>query len=506
MVALGARIASRAVAQHPARGHGAHPADRARDPRGQPHLQPRRRRSPARSSPTPSSGAGSTGWASARSSTGRCSAGSPPTAGSTRWTAAPRTSRPSGWRPGSSRPGTSCSCSRRARAARRASSRRPRTASRCSPSAPAPRSSRSASTTRTRCGRRAASSRRRSRAARSRCGSASRSVSADVIPPTSTAEPRRPSRRARSWAASPSSSTPATGASTRTPSARSRRVLSVDPRLAGATRIGDVCEHRCRMGTVETVRIAKRTGFCYGVREAIDKAKESAAGGKATHTLGQVVHNEGVIQNLLDFGVRSVESLDDVDNGAAVVIRAHGVKPEVFERAEAARPRGHRRHLHLGDRRAAPAPRARRGGLHDRPPRHPEAPRGRRPARVRAGRDRRRRGGGLGQHPAPQADGPDHPVDPAALEVREARRVHGQPRARAQDPQHRVPGHDPAAGGHARARARGRGDGRRRRAAQRQHQGAHPAVRDRRDARDPDRERARPRRPVRRSTAGASSA
>ncbi len=88
------------------------------------------------------------------------------------------------------------------------------------------------------------------------------------------------------------------------------------------------------MGTVETVRIAKRTGFCYGVREAIDKAKESSAGGKATHTLGQVVHNEGVIQNLLDFGVRSVESLDDVDNGAAVVIRAHGVKPEVFERAE----------------------------------------------------------------------------------------------------------------------------------------------------------------------------
>jgi 4-hydroxy-3-methylbut-2-enyl diphosphate reductase IspH len=46
---------------------------------------------------------------------------------------------------------------------------------------------------------------------------------------------------------------------------------------------------------VEEVRIAKRTGFCYGVREAIDKAKESAAEGKLTHTLGQVVHNEGVV-------------------------------------------------------------------------------------------------------------------------------------------------------------------------------------------------------------------
>jgi 4-hydroxy-3-methylbut-2-enyl diphosphate reductase len=70
------------------------------------------------------------------------------------------------------------------------------------------------------------------------------------------------------------------------------------------------------------------------VREAIDKAKESAAAGKLTHTLGQVVHNEGVINDLQQLGVRSVDSLDDVDSGAAVVIRAHGVKPEVFERAE----------------------------------------------------------------------------------------------------------------------------------------------------------------------------
>ncbi len=88
------------------------------------------------------------------------------------------------------------------------------------------------------------------------------------------------------------------------------------------------------MGMVQEVRIANRTGFCYGVREAIDKAKEAAADGKTTHTLGQVVHNEGVIRDLVDFGVRSVDSLDAVDHGAAVVIRAHGVKPEVFERAE----------------------------------------------------------------------------------------------------------------------------------------------------------------------------
>ncbi len=87
------------------------------------------------------------------------------------------------------------------------------------------------------------------------------------------------------------------------------------------------------MGTVQEIRIAKRTGFCYGVREAIDKAKESSAAGKATHTLGQVVHNEGVVNDLQRLGIKTVETLDDVDHGAAVVIRAHGVRPDVMERA-----------------------------------------------------------------------------------------------------------------------------------------------------------------------------
>ncbi len=88
------------------------------------------------------------------------------------------------------------------------------------------------------------------------------------------------------------------------------------------------------MGTVEEVRIARRTGFCYGVREAIDYARVAASEGKVTHTLGQVVHNEGVVAQLQSQGIRTVDTLDDVDNGSAVVIRAHGVTPEVMSRAE----------------------------------------------------------------------------------------------------------------------------------------------------------------------------
>ncbi|MFM2106172.1 MAG: hypothetical protein RL338_1204 [Chloroflexota bacterium] len=87
------------------------------------------------------------------------------------------------------------------------------------------------------------------------------------------------------------------------------------------------------MGSVREVTIAKRTGFCYGVREALDTAKESAAAGRTTRTLGHVVHNEGVIGGLRSLGVETVESLEDVERGGTVVIRAHGVRPDVLEQA-----------------------------------------------------------------------------------------------------------------------------------------------------------------------------
>ena len=94
------------------------------------------------------------------------------------------------------------------------------------------------------------------------------------------------------------------------------------------------CDTRSVMGTVEQVRVARRTGFCYGVREAIDHARTSAAEGKETLTLGQTVHNEGVISDLRARGIRTVESLDAVEPGTSVVIRAHGVTPEIMETAQ----------------------------------------------------------------------------------------------------------------------------------------------------------------------------
>jgi (E)-4-hydroxy-3-methyl-but-2-enyl pyrophosphate reductase len=84
---------------------------------------------------------------------------------------------------------------------------------------------------------------------------------------------------------------------------------------------------------VQEVRIAKRTGFCYGVREAVDKAKEAADAGRVTRTLGQVVHNEGVVSSLHARGVGSISSLAEAEAASTIVIRAHGVTPAVRQAA-----------------------------------------------------------------------------------------------------------------------------------------------------------------------------
>ena len=81
------------------------------------------------------------------------------------------------------------------------------------------------------------------------------------------------------------------------------------------------------MGTVEDVRIAKRTGFCCGVRGGHRQGEGSRRAG-ADRTLGQVVHNEGVVAELQAHAASDVADLaEDVTEGTAVVIRAHGVRP-----------------------------------------------------------------------------------------------------------------------------------------------------------------------------------
>jgi small subunit ribosomal protein S1 len=56
--------------------------------------------------------------------------------------------------------------------------------------------------------------------------------------------------------------------------------------------------------------------------------------GSTIYTLGAVIHNPLEVERLRSRGVRPVESLDEVPRGGTLVLRAHGVRPDVIEEAE----------------------------------------------------------------------------------------------------------------------------------------------------------------------------
>lgn len=79
---------------------------------------------------------------------------------------------------------------------------------------------------------------------------------------------------------------------------------------------------------------AKRGGYCYGVQRALKIANEAAAGSAGTiHTLGPIIHNPGVVRELADAGVSSVDNLKGIRQGSTIILRTHGVAPEVINEA-----------------------------------------------------------------------------------------------------------------------------------------------------------------------------
>ena len=83
------------------------------------------------------------------------------------------------------------------------------------------------------------------------------------------------------------------------------------------------------------ITVGEHAGFCYGVRRAVCKAFDCAENGLACVTLGPLIHNPQEVERLARAGVRSVKSLDEVAPGQTVIIRSHGVTPEVYERCAA---------------------------------------------------------------------------------------------------------------------------------------------------------------------------
>lgn len=81
------------------------------------------------------------------------------------------------------------------------------------------------------------------------------------------------------------------------------------------------------------VLLARENGFCFGVKKAVELTEAAAETGRTVHNLGQVVHNPKISERLAARGVKVIQDPSQATEGI-VVIRAHGVPPEMRARIE----------------------------------------------------------------------------------------------------------------------------------------------------------------------------
>jgi 4-hydroxy-3-methylbut-2-en-1-yl diphosphate reductase len=85
---------------------------------------------------------------------------------------------------------------------------------------------------------------------------------------------------------------------------------------------------------LKKIILARHHGFCMGVKRAIKIAEEAAKdSGRKVTILNEIVHNESVVNRFREQGVGQVFSVDSAPQGT-LIISAHGVAPDVKQRAE----------------------------------------------------------------------------------------------------------------------------------------------------------------------------
>ena len=81
---------------------------------------------------------------------------------------------------------------------------------------------------------------------------------------------------------------------------------------------------------------AKYMGFCPGVKRAWSLVSREAGSGfarkKNVYLLGELIHNKQAIEKLGEWGIKTINSLDEVGDKGIVMIRAHGEPPQTFQK------------------------------------------------------------------------------------------------------------------------------------------------------------------------------
>lgn len=85
----------------------------------------------------------------------------------------------------------------------------------------------------------------------------------------------------------------------------------------------------------QNIKLAKFAGFCYGVKRAVDTAKnlKSENPHKNIYILGELIHNTDVINELEELGIKTIYNVPERGEGICIV-RSHGEAPEIFKKLE----------------------------------------------------------------------------------------------------------------------------------------------------------------------------
>ena len=87
------------------------------------------------------------------------------------------------------------------------------------------------------------------------------------------------------------------------------------------------------------VLLARTAGFCPGVKRAVETVYEQVRlhQKEKIFTYGPIIHNEGVIRDLEDQGVKIIHSAKELQTirEGIVIIRSHGVARNIYEQIEA---------------------------------------------------------------------------------------------------------------------------------------------------------------------------
>jgi len=89
-----------------------------------------------------------------------------------------------------------------------------------------------------------------------------------------------------------------------------------------------------RSDGMKKITVAKSAGFCFGVDRAVNMCRELLDVGRSIATLGEIIHNTYVVQELAARGGRVVDTPGDAGLETVLVIRSHGVPQSVYDECE----------------------------------------------------------------------------------------------------------------------------------------------------------------------------